>query len=112
MCNHLQTRIYPCQVRLQALSSSRKRLCHQAESVVLEQVKHHEYGRAFAHRVTDPRSRCAKALLQAAKLRRAAFVANDNLAVENRASGQPRGGAQDFGEPGSEVSEVAAEELG
>lgn len=112
MCNDLQTRIYPCQVRLEALSSSRKRVSRQAESVVLEQVKHHEYGRVFAHQVTDPRSRCAKALLQAAELRRAAFVANDNLAVEKRANRQPRGGAQDFGEPGAEFSEVAAEELG
>jgi hypothetical protein len=44
VCDDLQTGINAREVRLEGLASRRKRLRPQADFVVLEQVKHDEYG--------------------------------------------------------------------
>ena len=76
-------------------------------SVVLKQIKYDVYGRVVSDKFADSRSRGAEALLQAPELSCAAFVANDNLAVEKRAnwhldaartlSGNQARGPWDFG---------------
>ena len=100
--------------RVRTVSSSGLRHASVSEVNVfareLERVEDHQYGRVLSNDFVDALVGGAEALLKAAEFGPTALVANDDLAVEQRAQREHLSCLQELGEPRSQVAAISTEQ--
>jgi hypothetical protein len=77
----------------------------------LEQIEDHKHRRASASEICNATASGAQAFLETTEIGPARLVADDHLAVQQRAWLERTGCSQELREPGAQIAAVAAEKL-